>query len=209
MKQPLFYIFCVVFLSTNCSPKHVNNTVRDLSIANSKKDQVSKDMSSTKQYVFPDDWLGYWSGDLNIYNSKGLKQTVPMSLDLAETDTLGTYTWAIIYGQDSTAQRRDYQLKEIDTSMGHYLIDEKNGILLDAYHIHNELSSVFEVMGNTLLTSYKLEHGEMVFSVKLFPSEEVRISGDTIMENQDIPKVSSFQLTVNQIARLQKKCLVE
>jgi len=204
MKQSLFYIFCVVLFAINCSPKHLKNKN-----SNSNKDQVLVDTLSSSQYIFPDDWLGYWSGGLNIFNSKGLKQTVPMSLDLSKTDTSGIYTWAIIYGKDYTAQRRDYQLKVIDPYIGHYLIDEKNGILLDAYHIHNELSSVFEVMENTLLTSYKIESGEMVFTVKLFPSKEVRVSGDTIIENQDIPKVSSFQLTVSQVARLQKKCLVE
>lgn len=204
MKQSIFYVFCVVILHGSCSPKLESGKFLD-----SEQKLILADSSTIGEYIFPDDWLGYWSGNLNIYNSKGLKQTIPMSLDLSKTDTSGIYTWAIIYGQDSTAQRRDYQLMEVDASTGHYLIDEKNGILLDAYHIHNELNTVFEVMGNTLLTSYKIENDELEFSVKLFPSEEVRVSGDTIIESQDIPKVSSFNLTVSQIARLQKKCLVE
>ena len=90
------------------------------------------DSHSLINYVFPDDWLGNWLGDLRIYNSQGLKQTIPMSLELSKTDTIGKFNWAIIYGQDSTAQKRDYQLIEIDSSKGHYLIDEKNGIFLDA-----------------------------------------------------------------------------
>lgn len=175
----------------------------------SEEGQFAPEVSIKKEYQFPEDWLGYWTGNLQIYGPTGLKQTVLMSLDLAITDTVGVYTWAIIYGQDSTVQRRAYQLIEIDTSIGHYLIDEKNGILLDTYHIHDELSSVFEVMGNTLLTSYKLENNEMIFSVKLFPSEAIRVSGDTLIANQEIPKVSSFQLKTTQVARLQKSILTK
>jgi hypothetical protein len=128
-----------------------------------------------------------------------------MSLDLQVTDKTGVFDWIITYGQDSTLQRRVYQLQEIDATYGHYLIDEKNGILLDAYFIHEELISIFEVMGNTLLTSYQFHKDEIIFSVKVYSSKEVRISGDTLIEGQEIPTVLSFKPTVNQIARLQKR----
>ena len=204
MKKFLLYISCLTILLLSCSQRSIK--------PNYSKGEVIRttlDTLPSTNYDFPNDWLGNWAGNLEIYNSQGLKQTIPMSLELSTTDTAGVYTWAIIYGQDSTAQKRDYQLIEIDSSKGHYLIDEKNGIFLDAYHIHDELSSIFKVMDNILLTSYKIENDELLFSVKVFPSKEVRISGDTLIGNQEIPQVTSFQLTVNQIARLQKKCLVE
>jgi len=202
MKQFLICISCLVIALISCSKGNIKSNYFE-------SDSAMLDTLPINSYDFPDDWLGNWFGNLEIYNSQGLKQALPMSLELSTTDTLGIYTWAITYGQDSTAQKRDYQLIEIDSSKGHYLIDEKNGIFLDAYHIHNELSSIFEVMGNTLLTSYKIENDELLFSVKIFPSKVVSVSGDTIIENQEIPQVSSYQLTVNQTARLQKKCLVE
>jgi len=197
MMRSCLFLVCLTYLIIGCSPKNIRSNPG--AIINQPADTAL-----IKEYIFPEDWLGYWTGDLEIYDANGLKQIVPMSLDLSETDTSDVYTWAIIYGQDSTAQRRDYQLKEIDATTGHYLIDEKNGIILDAYHLHNELNSVFEVMGNTLLTSYKREKNEMIFSVKLFPSTAIRVSGDTLIANQDIPKVNSYQLTVSQTARLNK-----
>jgi hypothetical protein len=132
-----------------------------------------------------------------------------MALDISNTDSAGLYNWTIIYDLDSTIQRREYQLKELNSGLGHYLIDEKNGIFLDAYHIQNELISKFEVMGSTLIISYALEDDVMVFSVKVFPSKEVRVSGNIIDGKEEIPKVSSFQLKSSQVAKLYKKCLVE
>jgi len=204
MKYCLFIITILVFSLISCSHKNVKTN-----IGSQNHSQHLTDSLSIDDYTFPKDWLGYWSGELKIYDSNGLKQKVSMSLDLAKTDNLGIYTWAIMYGSDSTAQRREYELKEIDPSKGHYLIDEKNGILLDAYHIHNELISVFEVMGNSLITSYAIKNQELIFSVKMFPSKEIRVSGDTIILNQEIPKVNSYQMKISQVARLQKKCLVE
>ena len=162
-----------------------------------------------KPFSFPHDWLGYWSGKLNIYNSAGLSDQITMALDISKTDSIGLYNWTIIYGTDSTAQRREYQLKEIDSQIGHYLIDEKNGILIDAFLIQNELNSIFEVMGNTLIISYALKNSELQFTVKVFPSKEKRISGDIEYETQEIPTVKSFELKSVQTAKLYKKCLVE
>jgi len=164
---------------------------------------------STSSYSFPDDWVGHWYGDLEIYNAAGLQQTIAMGLEILDTDSSGVYDWTIIYGQDSSAQRRAYQLLPVDTSQGHYVIDEKNGILIDAYHVRDALTSVFEVSGNMLVISYQRTREDMIFSVKLFPTEEVRISGDTLIAAQEIPEVKSFHLKVDQVGRLQKKRLVE
>ena len=149
--------------------------------------------------------MGNWTGELEIHDAMGPKQTVPMSLYLSETDTSGIYDWVILYGMDSLSDMRNYVLKEIDKSKGHYMIDEKNGILIDAYFIQNELTSIFAVMGNTLVCSYRREGEELIFAIKIFPSEKIRVTGDTIIENQNIPVVESFQHKSSQVARLRRK----
>lgn len=171
----------------------------------------TEEINSTlaKNYTFPQDWLGEWTGQLNIYDSLGLKNQIPMALNLSKTDTAGIFNWTIIYGSDSTAQKREYLLKEIDAPAGHYIIDEKNGILLDAFLFNNELVSIFEVMSNTLIITYARKSDNLNFSVKVFPSESIRSSGNTIHNNQEIPAVNSFHLKSTQVAILNKKCLVE
>lgn len=194
----------ILMVVSSCNKKVAIPETKEMTISSVKIDTTTK-----KEYKFPEDWLGTWTGELDIYNVRGLQQSLPMSLELSETDSSGLYRWAIVYGRDSTAQKRDYQLIEVDKSKGHYIVDEKNGIVLDAYHMQNELTLIFEVMTNNLITTYRLEGEEMVFTVRVFPTKEVRISGDTLINEQKIPKVLSYQHTVNQVARLNKKCLVE
>lgn len=168
--------------------------------------QVSfaQDTAVDKVMVFPDDWLGYWEGELHIYNETGRTMTVPMALDNAVTDVDSVWTWAIIYGEDTVAGRRDYELKVVDVSKGHYLVDEKNSILLDAYLLSNSLISTFNVAGNVIQSSYELDGDEMLFSIQMFNDNPIRTTGDTIHDGEEIPIVNSYRNSVLQKARLKK-----
>ena len=205
MKGQYRYILILICLLVIVSCKITRNN-NSTSINNNTKliDETPVD-NIDRTLVFPDDWLGYWEGDLHIYNETGLVQTLPMALDNAITEVEGRYTWAIIYGPDSIAGRRDYFLDEIDISKGHYKVDEKNGIFLDAYLFDNELVSVFEVMGNSLTSTYKREGDSLLFDIMMYKSKHSSITGDTIMETDTIPPVKNFKPVVRQKAVLKKR----
>ena len=150
----LRYFTVLICLLVMLSCKVTKKDSLGLISENLKTTNISNPEYSKLNLNFPDDWLGFWEGDLHIYDEMGLQQSLPMSLDNSITGVKGQFTWAIIYGTDSIAGRRDYLLKEVDKNKGHYMVDEKNGILLDAYLIDNELVSVFEVMGNSLTSTY-------------------------------------------------------
>lgn len=154
---------------------------------------------------FPEDWLGYWEGTLDIYNDKGLAQSIPMALDHSSTEADSIWTWAIIYGEDTIAGRRDYSLKVEDASAGHYYVDENNYILLDGFHRGNHFISTFKVQGNYLMTDYKLDGEELIFTIHFFPEKEIRTTGGTKQGEEEIPFVYSYKNTVLQEARLRRK----
>ncbi len=188
-----------MFVSYSCK------SIKKESAISPKQNTQLETSDTSEKLIFPDDWLGYWQGDLNIYGVTGLKQSLPMALDNAVTDIEGEYTWAIIYGQDTIAGRRDYSLKEVDKDNGHYVVDENNGILLDSYLIDNELISVFDVMGNTLTSTYKREDDKMIFEIMMYKSEKNKLTGDTIIGLDTIPAVSTYRPVVRQKAILSKR----
>jgi len=102
------------------------------------------------------------------------------------------------------AGRRDYELNIVDSTKGHYLVDEKNSIFLDAFVLGNNLVSTFKVGENYLLSSYELDGNEMIFTVNFFSNKVIRKTGDTIQDEEDIPIVYSYKNTVYQKARLKK-----
>ena len=177
----------------------------------SKKDiGINKSIDTTmleekQSFNFPEDWLGYWEGELEIFNSKGLQQTIPMALDHRKSDEDGVYIWAIIYGEDTIAGRRDYLLRTVDSSLGHYQTDEKNGIILDAFLMGDELISVFSVMGNNLTSIYERSGDYMNFEILMSKSDTLTVTGNTIEGEETTPEVISFEPRNRQKARLKRR----
>src|SRR5687767_486420 len=84
--------------------------------------------SGTAQ-TFPAGFIGQWKGEIEWYQ-QGSKtpKTFAMQLRILPTDTAGQYTWQIIYGTEGK-DNRPYVLKPVDTTKGHWVVDEKNGIV--------------------------------------------------------------------------------
>lgn len=123
-----------------------------------------------------------------------------MQLKIQPADTAGQYTWQIIYG-DEGKDNRPYLLKPVDTAQGHWIIDERDGIILDSYVHGNAIHGAFTVQGNTIIDNYKIENGKMLvefFTVKL---SEKNVSGKG---TTDIPLVESYKIAGYQTGMLTK-----
>lgn len=149
---------------------------------------------------FPACFVGNWKGQLQwIVNGKPT-QTFSMQLNVQPGDSAGNYTWQIIYG-DKETDNRPYLLKAVDATKGHWVIDEGNGILLDSYVHNNTLQSAFTVQGNTIVSNYRIENGNLrveFFSIQL---NDKKTSGKG---TEDSPLVDSYKITSYQTGTLTK-----
>jgi len=150
---------------------------------------------------FPASFIGHWQGELEWFQSgKKDPMKVKMQLVIHPADTAGQYTWQIIYGTDS-GDNRPYLLKPVDSAKGHWVIDERIGIVLDQYWVGNRLTSGFTVGKTTIINSYYLENGNLIAEFYSLSSEPVRTSGGT----EDVPTVTSFATKGYQKAVLRKQ----
>jgi len=108
--------------------------------------------------VFPEDWLGTWSGPAANITPNGEQLAFSVSLEISpignQPDRLN---WIITYELDDQRQTRPYQLIVIDAEQGLYAIDERNSILLDCVLIDDTLYSDFEIGSARLIASYRLD----------------------------------------------------
>ena len=119
--------------------------------------------------VFPKSFIGNWKGKLQWFVAGKPVQEFTMQLRIQPTDSARQYTWQIDYGDDNK-DNRPYLLKPIDTSKGHWIVDERDGIILDSYVHGNCIHGAFTVQGNTIVDNYCIENGKMkveFFNVKL------------------------------------------
>ena len=154
-----------------------------------------------KSGSFPQNWLGKWSGTLEIYQGPTIAQTFPMSLEISTTDSAHIWNWVIIYGLDSPDVRR-YLLVEEDVEKGKYVIDEQNSILLGADLFGNTLCCRFLVNHSLLLINYHFEESSLRFEVFAGPDNQGNKTGEQV---ESVENIESWFLQTRQQAVLTRE----
>jgi hypothetical protein len=138
---------------------------------------------------FPKSFMGHWEGELHWYGAdKKEPQKVKMQLIIQPADSAGHYTWQIIYGARNE-DNRPYLLKPVDTAKGHWVIDERDGIVLDQYWVGNRLASSFTVQSTTIVSSYWIEGDELMAEFYSLSAQSIHKTGKG---TEDVPFVDSY-----------------
>lgn len=153
---------------------------------------------------FPQEWQGKWSGELVIYRYSSPVDRIPMSLKIQEIDS-SHWTFHITYGSGDRKQLRPYELEVVDARKGHYRIDEKNGILLDAF-LHGEcLYERFSVAGNLLTNRLCNIEDTLYYEITAGSIKATSTTGGDIINQDTIPEVKSYGIPSIQKAILSRK----
>jgi hypothetical protein len=97
----------------------------------------------------PDVWNAVWSGEIKVIADGEIRHASTMELRVASIAGRPAKTWSIHYsGQPS----RNYEITPATGGKGRFIVDEKNGLLLDEQLVGDTLYSAFSV-GNVLLNS--------------------------------------------------------
>ncbi len=153
---------------------------------------------------FPDDWIGNWAGELEIFDKTGLKQSLEMRLNIHSKDSLNQYEWSIIYGPDEEKGLRAYELHPKDPENGVWAIDERNGIIIECFLLSNKLFSSYNVAERNFLVSYEKQGDQLIFEISFGPEVNVSSTGGKKMGEEEIPEVKAFKIGGLQRAVLKK-----
>jgi hypothetical protein len=158
-------------------------------------------LNGIAQQGFPGSWSGNWKGELLWYPGAAKEpKRVPMELRIQPADS-GYYQWQIIYGS-ATDDNRPYTLKAVDTTKGHWVIDENNGIILDQFMIAGKFCGAFTVQSSTIVNNYWLEDGKLVVEFYSLSAKSINTTGKG---NEEIPFVDSYRMNSYQKAILQRQ----
>jgi hypothetical protein len=119
------------------------------------------------------EWDGVWKGNLNWTTADGKKQEFGMELRVAPVAGTNAKTWKIIYtGQPE----RPYEISPVAGEPGHFVIDEKNGLFIDAYLSGNVLRSLFLVSDNFISTRFENQGDSILVELTTFNRNSPRQS---------------------------------
>ena len=147
-----------------------------------------------------EDWHGNFSGEVSIYNEKGLSQKVHMQLEIKPLSD-STYQWKITYGEGANADVRDYRVLSNPEDRNQLILDEHNGIRLYLSYINEGLYSWFGLNNSELLLSYELSDNQIQFSAISSQNNKLLESGGS---NENTPSAVTQPVRVVQKATLIK-----
>jgi hypothetical protein len=146
---------------------------------------------------FPASWEGVWKGAcVNVRDGKTVLR-FPMELHVARKYGTSDWTWQIVYGEGDKRQVRPYVLLPVDGEPNHWVIDEQNGILIDAYLENDRLHSRFQVGDSSLEVTYARRDDELDVTITTFGAQPVRTSGGEA-------KVAAYALRAVQRGTLER-----
>lgn len=120
---------------------------------------------------FPADWVGRYEGPLEI-TRPGEPLIVPMSIEIAPTDSDTQWHWRIQYEGQPV---REYLLvRQPDDT---WKIDEQNSIALPLAVRGNHAISAFSVGGSLLVATYTRTAAGLGFEITTLPVESAATSG--------------------------------
>ena len=117
------------------------------------------------QTSFPDEYLGVWRGTLYIFSQGVLQDSVQTQMTVATTADSSAWTWKTEYFMPKAPVVKDYVLKQTDAEQHEYVLDEGDGIVLNAYLLGDQLLSTFEVQGALLTSRYRREGDRLIFEI--------------------------------------------
>ena len=162
--------------------------------------------------AFPDAWIGHWkgTGTVRSMRKRGEPLEFAMELRVAPIESGGEHakprwTWEIVYGTGQKRQVRRYELVAQDAAAGHYVIDEKNSILIDAWRVDDKkgtgLRSRFRVGKNQIDSVYRLVGDRLEVELVTYGTEPKQSSGG----EASVPEVDSYGLRAVQTASMRRR----
>jgi hypothetical protein len=164
--------------------------------------QFSMNLSAQSD-SFPTNWEGDWIGTLEIYAQNKKRQEVPMQISIQAIDS-NRWQYLTLYSPSKNPLEKAYELQAVAPDLGQYVIDEKNGIIIDAQYQGDCLYSAFEVMGNYLQSRMCYLGHELHYEITSGPASPKKTTGDTIIGSDTIPPVQVFSRPSVQRAILKK-----
>ncbi|MCP3858961.1 MAG: hypothetical protein GY704_04860, partial [Phycisphaeraceae bacterium] len=114
---------------------------------------------ATEKPAFPASWIGRWKGAARSAIRGAPDREFTMELHVAPIPDRDAHTWTIVYGEGERRRVRAYEIVPVDAAAGHFRIDEKTSILIDAYLLGDALHSRFDVQNSSIDVRYVMRDG--------------------------------------------------
>jgi hypothetical protein len=151
--------------------------------SNIEKEKRVDDEFSTP-IAFPYNFLGNYSGNLNISDNAGSISNVPTEFSITKSndEDVFMYQFSFIQGKEKIINK--YMLHIIDENNGYYAISDDKGLEFMATLIKNTLYSTYDTKDTIMFTSFQFTNlGKLRFNIIISKKSKNKGKGDTNLSN--------------------------
>lgn len=157
--------------------------------------------SAYSQTELPEAWNGSWKGMTNLVWESGKIEPAEVQVQISSKPDSKIKLWKLVYKFPDRTETRDYELKPADDNSNHFILDEKNGFLIDTYLSNKVLYNQFTINGNLITTRFELQDKMILIELTMFDIRNPRLTKLTGGQFE----VSSFTLKYTQKGSLTRQ----
>ena len=153
-----------------------------------------------------ENWEGAYEGEMIVGSSTRANDSVRVEFELSPVVADSVWTYRMTYFSDRFGTVvKDYELRRDGASTVDFLLDEKDGIIIEMTLLNNCFYSMFEVMGNLYSTTLRKENDELLFDLFSTQKEGAMLTKSEADENGDVYEVASYKPGLHQTINFKRK----
>lgn len=131
---------------------------------------ITHSLAQSSEAELPAAWDGVWRGEIEVLAGGKVTHRAQMELRIAPIAGSAAKTWTQTY---SGQPPRQYEIRPADSGAGRFILDEKNGVLLEEQLIGDTLLSTFRTGDVLLFSRFDLRGDALAVEIATFAAPAV------------------------------------
>ena len=161
-------------------------------------------ISANAQSVLAE-WEGTYEGEMIIGNTSRPNDTVRVTFEFTPLEEDSIWTYRMTYHSEKFGEIvKDYQLTRVGDSKVNFLLDEKDGIIIEMSLMNDCFYSMFEVMDNIYSTSLRRSGDKLQFDLFSSKMKDGTMTKNEADKPEDIFEVMSYKPGLHQTVMFER-----
>ena len=150
-------------------------------------------------------WEGTYEGEMVIGFDNRTNDSVHVLFQLLPIEMNSSWSYRMTYISDEYGQIvKDYIIRKVEDSNVDFLLDEKDGIVIEMSLMNNCFYDMFEVMDNLYATTLRKVGDELVFDLFTASKPDGTLTKSEADEEGNVFEVTSYKPSLHQTVVLKQ-----
>lgn len=152
------------------------------------------------------DWEGEYKGQMAIGYANGRSDSLDVTFELRTIEKDSSWTYKMLYNSKTFGEvLKDYEIKRVGINPASYVLDEKDGTLIDMTYMDGCLYDMFEVMDNYFISTFCKNGDDLRFDLFMSSSKPSAVTVSEEDEEGETYEVISYKPLLHQTVVLEKQ----